>query len=45
MEEQQTMFRDIRDGFITREEAVRLVNKYDDEFPKKYFQDFRLYQN
>ena len=35
--------RDIRDGFITREEAVRLVNKYDDEFPKKYFHDFLDY--
>ena len=35
--------RDIRDGFITREEAVKLVNKYDDEFPKKYFQDFLDY--
>ena len=24
-------------------EAVRLVNKYDDEFPKKYFHDFLDY--
>jgi hypothetical protein len=31
--------RDLRDGFITREEAVDLLNKYDGEFPKKYFQD------
>lgn len=31
--------RDIRDGFITREEAVELVNKYDGEFPKKYFKE------
>jgi N-acetyl sugar amidotransferase len=31
--------RDIRDGFITREEGVELINKYDGEFPKKYFQD------
>ena len=32
--------RDIRDGFITREEAVRLVNKYDDEFQKNIFKIF-----
>lgn len=31
--------RDIRDGFITREEGVDLMNKYDGEFPKKYFQE------
>ena len=35
--------RDIRDGFITREEAVELLNKYDGEFPKKYFQEFLDY--
>ena len=29
-----------RHGYITREEAVNLVKKYDGEFPKKYFQDF-----
>lgn len=35
--------RDIRDGFISREEAVELLNKYDGEFPQKYFQDFLEY--
>ena len=37
--------RDIRDGFLTREEAVKLVRKYDGEFPKRYFQDFLNYIN
>jgi N-acetyl sugar amidotransferase len=31
--------RDIRDGFITRDEALDLVRKYDGEFPKRYFQE------
>lgn len=31
--------RDIRDGFISREEAVELMRKYDGEFPKKHFQE------
>ena len=31
--------RDIRDGLVTREEGVALVNRYDGEFPKKYFQE------
>lgn len=35
--------RDIRDGFITREEAVNLVKKYDGEFPKKYFKEILEY--
>ncbi|MDZ4715819.1 MAG: N-acetyl sugar amidotransferase [Cytophagales bacterium] len=35
--------RDIRDGFISREEAVDLVNKYDGEFPKMYFQEVLEY--
>ncbi len=35
--------RDIRDGFLTRDEAVKLVKKYDGEFPKKYFQEFLNY--
>ena len=35
--------RDIRDGLINREEAVALVNKYDTEFPEKYFQFFLEY--
>ena len=28
---------------ITREEGVRLVKKYDTEFPKKYFNEFLDY--
>lgn len=35
--------RDIRDGYITREEGVSLVRKYDHEFPKKYFDEFLQY--
>lgn len=35
--------RDIRDGHITREEGVALVNRYDGEFPKKHFQEFLDY--
>lgn len=35
--------RDIRDGFITREEAVELINKYDGEFPQKYFKEVLEY--
>ncbi len=31
--------RDIRDGFISREEGLALMNKYDGEFPQKYFQE------
>lgn len=31
---------EIRDGHITREEGVRLMNKYDGEFPEKYLQEF-----
>jgi N-acetyl sugar amidotransferase len=34
---------EIRDGHITREEAVALVHKYDGEFPKKHFQEFLDY--
>ena len=34
---------EIRDGKITREEAVALVHKYDTEFPEKRFQDFLDY--
>ncbi len=29
-----------RHGYINRDEAVKLVHKYDGEFPKKYFNDF-----
>ena len=35
--------RDIRDGYITREEGVELVNRYDEEFPEKYFDFFLNY--
>lgn len=34
---------EVRDGHLTREEAVSLVGKYDGEFPKKYFQTFLEY--
>ena len=37
--------RDIRDGFITRKEALLLMKKYDGEFPKKYFKEFLKYIN
>ncbi len=34
---------EVRNGKITRDEAVYLVKKYDTEFPKKYFKDFLEY--
>ena len=34
---------EIRNGKITRDEAVYLVKKYDQEFPKKYFKTFLKY--
>jgi N-acetyl sugar amidotransferase len=34
---------EIRDGHLTREEGVRLVRKYDGEFPAKHFQEFLDY--
>ncbi len=34
---------EVRNGKITREEAVYLVSKYDDEFPSKYFKNFLDY--
>ncbi|TGL90229.1 N-acetyl sugar amidotransferase [Leptospira congkakensis] len=34
---------EIRNSKITREEGVRLVKKYDQEFPSKYFKDFLEY--
>jgi N-acetyl sugar amidotransferase len=37
--------RDIRDGFIDRDEAILLMEKYDGEFPKKYFKEFLEYIN
>lgn len=34
---------EVRNGKITREEAVTLVRKYDQEFPAKYFNEFLEY--
>jgi len=34
---------EIRDGHLTREEGVHLVQKYDGEFPEKYFKTFLEY--
>lgn len=34
---------EVRNGKITREEAVTLVRKYDQEFPAKYFPEFLKY--
>ncbi|MBI3616075.1 MAG: N-acetyl sugar amidotransferase [Candidatus Omnitrophica bacterium] len=34
---------EIRDGHLTREEGVRLVRRYDGEFPSKYFAEFLAY--
>ena len=34
---------EIRDGHIDRDEAIALVQKYDGEFPKKYYQNFLEY--
>lgn len=34
---------EVRNGHITREEAVALVNRYDGEFPKRYFNEFLEY--
>lgn len=34
---------EIREGHISREEAVALVQRYDGEFPAKYFTDFLNY--
>ena len=36
---------EIRDKHLTREEAVKLVKKYDGEFPKKYYNQFLEYCN
>lgn len=36
---------EVRSGHITREEAVSLVQRYDGEFPQKYFKDFLEYLN
>lgn len=34
---------EIRDGKITREEGILLVQRYDGEFPRKYYQEFLDY--
>lgn len=34
---------EVRNGKITREEAVYLTKKYDEEFPNKYFKEFLRY--
>ncbi len=34
---------EVRDGHITREEAVALVHRYDGEFPSKHFAEFLTY--
>ena len=34
---------EIRTGHITREEGIKLVQKYDGEFPKRYFAEFLEY--
>ena len=37
--------REIREGYITREEGIALVHKYDTEFPKLYFKEFLEFTN
>ena len=34
---------EIRDGHITREEGIALMEKYEGEFPQKYFKEFLQY--
>lgn len=41
----QDSAQEIRHRHITREEGVALVNRFDGEFPKKYFQEFLEYIN
>ena len=36
---------EIRNGKITREEGIKLVELYDEEFPNKYFKEFLEYIN
>ena len=36
---------EVRNNIITRDEAVKLVKKYDGEFPKKYFKEILEYLN
>ncbi len=34
---------EIRDALLTREEGIKLVEKFDGEFPQKYFKEFLEY--
>ena len=34
---------EVRDGHISREEAVALVHRYDGEFPSRHFDEFLAY--
>ena len=34
---------EVRDGHITREEAIALVRRYDGEFPQKHYNTFLEY--
>lgn len=36
---------EVRNGKITREEAIALIKRYDDEFPAKYFSEILEYMN
>ena len=36
---------EIRERYINRDEAVKLVHKYDNEFPERYFNEFLNYIN
>ncbi|MDC0044728.1 N-acetyl sugar amidotransferase [Pelagibacteraceae bacterium] len=36
---------EIRDGHITRDEGIALMNKFEGEFPKKHFKEFLEYLN
>ena len=36
---------EIRDGHLSREEAISLAKKYEGEFPKKYYNEFLKYLN
>lgn len=37
--------REVREGYITRDEAIALVKKYDCEFPNLYFREFLEFVN
>ena len=36
---------EIRNGFLTKDEGLRLINKYDGEYPKTYEKEFLDYVN